>query len=190
MQTSRTGLGCRRAASPGTTTAGWKKGTWTARGSRMPGSGWMVPFTKGTWWHSLLPKPRLLQHSFRKHFKTQWYPVLGTSTGQQRASKQLRPRGGRCSSVMRCSKAVQRDSQALGGMCRACVSRRQREGPKETTSFIWGLNKAFEHHLYHPRASLVPPQGEIKPSHLQRVLGSSPPCAPPPQLATASSCGV
>uniref|UniRef100_A0A8D0FEY9 C-type lectin domain-containing protein n=1 Tax=Strix occidentalis caurina TaxID=311401 RepID=A0A8D0FEY9_STROC len=35
-------------------------------------------------------KPPLLQHSFRKHFKSHRYPVPGTSTGQQRAPKQLK----------------------------------------------------------------------------------------------------
>lgn len=76
----------------------------------MPGSGWMAPFTKGTWQYRLLLKLCLLQHGFRKPFKSHWHPVSGT-TGQQRASKQLRLWGG----VMRCLEAVQMESQDLAG---------------------------------------------------------------------------
>lgn len=50
------------------------------REPQMSGSGWMAPFMKGI---QFCAETLLFQHCFRKHFKSHWYPVLGTSTGHQ-----------------------------------------------------------------------------------------------------------
>uniref|UniRef100_A0A672V7Y8 C-type lectin domain-containing protein n=1 Tax=Strigops habroptila TaxID=2489341 RepID=A0A672V7Y8_STRHB len=80
--------------------------------------------------------PPILHHGFRKWSKSHRYPVPGTSTGQQKASKQLRPRVGGRSGVMRCLEEVQMGSQDLGGHVQRMCKQEAVRGDKETRSFM------------------------------------------------------